>query len=128
CARRHDVVPVVVTDPVEEQLPLQLGGLWPLADAESGQVVWADLSDRATREAYAPAAAQAADRPGKLVRQLALGAGRARPGARPPPLRACRAAIARRRSSAFRSPTTPRSIPRSRPSRCASTDPKARAS
>src|SRR5260370_31333696 len=27
-ARRHDVVPVVVSDPVEESLP-QLGGLWP---------------------------------------------------------------------------------------------------
>jgi uncharacterized protein (DUF58 family) len=80
CARRHDVVPVVVTDPVEEQLPPALSGLWPLADAESGQIVWADLSDRRTREAYAAKAAEAADRRDKLFRKLSLDAVRVRPG------------------------------------------------
>src|SRR5207302_7632075 len=34
-SRRHDVVPVVVSDPVEESLPA-LSGLWPMTDAESG--------------------------------------------------------------------------------------------
>src|SRR5207253_452454 len=33
-ARRHDVVPVVISDPIEEELPLQgLSGLWPVTDA-----------------------------------------------------------------------------------------------
>ena len=43
CARRHDVVPVVVTDPVEDDLPGgALSGLWPMADSESGATVWID--------------------------------------------------------------------------------------
>src|SRR5207244_289018 len=32
CARRHDVIPVVVSDPVEDELPAAgLSGLWPVA-------------------------------------------------------------------------------------------------
>src|SRR5207237_1125109 len=32
CARRHDVIPVVISDPVEEELPVAgLSGLWPVA-------------------------------------------------------------------------------------------------
>src|SRR5881392_3538212 len=50
-ARRHDVVPVVVSDPVEEKLP-EIGGLWPVADAETGELVMLDLSDARTRRAY----------------------------------------------------------------------------
>jgi uncharacterized protein (DUF58 family) len=80
CARRHDVVPVVVTDPVEDELPEGLAGLWPVADAESGETVWADLSDRRTRAAYAAAARDAAERRDKLFRKLSLDAVRVQPG------------------------------------------------
>src|SRR5207237_5378536 len=53
CARRHDVVPVVVTDPVEEMLPVAgLSGLWPARDAETGRTIWIDASDRRSREAW----------------------------------------------------------------------------
>src|SRR5207302_1519032 len=51
-SRRHDVVPVVVSDPVEEKLP-ELRGLWPVIDAESGETALLDLSDARTRTAYA---------------------------------------------------------------------------
>src|SRR5437764_13769723 len=45
CARRHDVIPVVVSDPVEDELPAEaLRGLWPVADSETGATVWVDLS------------------------------------------------------------------------------------
>jgi hypothetical protein len=80
CARRHDVVPVVVTDPVEAALPAALAGLWPVADAESGETIWVDLSDRRTREAYVAAAADAAARRDKLFRKLSLDAVRVHPG------------------------------------------------
>lgn len=80
CARRHDLVPVVVTDPVEDELPAGLSGLWPVADAESGETVWADLSDRRTREAYAAAAREAAERRDKLFRKLSLDSVRVQPG------------------------------------------------
>src|SRR5439155_3278749 len=54
CARRHDVIPVVVSDPVEDELPAEaLSGLWPVADSETGATVWVDLSDAHTRAAYA---------------------------------------------------------------------------
>src|SRR5437660_9540567 len=60
CARRHDVIPVVVSDPVEDELPASgLSGLWPVADSETGATVWVDLSDAHTRAAYAEAARDA---------------------------------------------------------------------
>src|SRR2546423_4344841 len=50
-SRRHDVVPVVLSDPLEEALP-DAPGLWPAMDAESGEVVLLDLSDARTRREY----------------------------------------------------------------------------
>jgi len=47
-SRRHDVVPVVVSDPAEEALP-EIPGLWPVVDAETGEAVLVDLSDARTR-------------------------------------------------------------------------------
>jgi hypothetical protein len=42
-ARRHDLVPVVISDPLEEQLPRV--GLMHLQDAETGEVSLVDTSD-----------------------------------------------------------------------------------
>ena len=79
CARRHDLIPVVVSDPIEEQLP-SLSGLWPLADAETGETVLLDLSDRRTREGYAANAKALREKRDKLFRKLSLDAVRVRPG------------------------------------------------
>jgi len=78
-ARRHDVVPIVVSDPLEERLP-DLGGLWPLADAETGETVLVDLGDRRTREAWEQAAREALERRERIFRRLALDAVRVHPG------------------------------------------------
>ena len=78
-ARRHDVVPVVVTDPVEETLP-ELGGLWPVTDAESGETVLLDFADVRTRTAYQVYAQERASRRDRIFRKLSLEAVRVRPG------------------------------------------------
>lgn len=49
--KRHDVIAVTVTDPREEALPDV--GLVAMRDAESGQEVLVDTSDRGVRERYA---------------------------------------------------------------------------
>ena len=78
-SRRHDVVPVVVSDPVEEKLP-EIQGLWPVADAETGEVVMLDLADSHTRTAYQLYARERAERRDKIFRKLSLDAVRVRPG------------------------------------------------
>src|SRR5947199_3604083 len=50
-SRRHDVVPVVVSDPVEEGLP-EVAGPWPPLDAETGETVLVDLPDPPTPRGY----------------------------------------------------------------------------
>jgi uncharacterized protein (DUF58 family) len=100
-ARRHDLIPVVVSDPVEEALPRgALSGLWPLTDAETGETSLVDLSDRRSREAYARAGEAARERREKLFRKLSLDAVRVRPGDDyVAPLAALFRARARRRSA-----------------------------
>jgi uncharacterized protein (DUF58 family) len=78
-ARRHDVVPVVVSDPVEETLP-EIGGLWPVADAETGELVLLDLSDLRTRRAYEARARERVETRDRMFRRLSLDAVRVRPG------------------------------------------------
>ena len=78
-SRRHDVVPVVVSDPVEEKLP-ELQGLWPVADAETGETVMLDFADAHTRMAYQLYARERAERRDKIFRKLSLDAVRVRPG------------------------------------------------
>jgi uncharacterized protein (DUF58 family) len=78
-SRRHDVVPVVVSDPVEETLP-ELRGLWPVADAETGETVLLDLSDPRTRTAYQVYARDRAEKRDKIFRKLSLDAVRLHPG------------------------------------------------
>lgn len=48
--RKHDLVNLIVQDPIERELPDV--GILPLKDAESGQVVWLDTSNRKLRESY----------------------------------------------------------------------------
>lgn len=57
--KRHDVIAVTVTDPREEELPDV--GLVNVQDAESGEEVLIDTSDRVLREAYAVQARKRAD-------------------------------------------------------------------
>lgn len=98
-SRRHDVVPVVVSDPVEEKLP-DVGGLWPLTDAESGETVMLDLSDGQTHAAYQLHAKERAEKRDKVFRKLSLDAVRVRPGDDyVAPLAALFRARARRRGS-----------------------------
>ena len=78
-SRRHDVVPVVVSDPVEEALP-SLRGLWPMTDAESGETVLLDLSDARTRKAYETYARERSEARDRIFRKLSLDAVRVRPG------------------------------------------------
>jgi uncharacterized protein (DUF58 family) len=81
CARRHDVIPVVVTDPIESALPpAGLRGLWPATDAETGRTIWIDASDRRAREAWMRAAQEHEARRDRLFRKLSLDAVRLSPG------------------------------------------------
>lgn len=50
-ARRHDLVPVVVTDPVERRFP-QLNYLIPLEDFETGDLLWFDAGDADGLQTY----------------------------------------------------------------------------
>jgi len=78
-SRRHDVVPVVVSDPVEEKLP-GLRGLWPVIDAETGETAMLDFSDARTRDAYSAYARARAGKRDKIFRKLSLESVRVRPG------------------------------------------------
>jgi len=55
-ARRHDVVAVRLFDPLEIELPD--AGLLPVRDAETGEQLWIDTSDRGFRQRFARIAAQ----------------------------------------------------------------------
>ena len=55
-ARRHDVVAVRLFDPLEIELPD--AGLLPVRDAETGEQLWIDTSDRGFRQRVARIAAQ----------------------------------------------------------------------
>src|SRR4051812_2185140 len=78
-ARRHDVVPVVVSDPVEAELP-PLRGLWPVADAETGELLLLDLGDARTRALYQARARERIEKREKIFRRLSLQAVSVRPG------------------------------------------------
>jgi uncharacterized protein (DUF58 family) len=78
-SRRHDVVPVVVSDPVEDKLPA-LSGLWAMADSETGELVLLDLSDARTRTLYEARARERVEKREKIFRKLSLDAVRVRPG------------------------------------------------
>jgi uncharacterized protein (DUF58 family) len=49
-ARRHDIVPVVIRDPMETELPAI--GLVPFEDLETGETTWVDTSSRRVRQQF----------------------------------------------------------------------------
>ncbi len=49
-SRRHDVVPVVIRDPMETELPSI--GLVPFEDLETGETTWVDTSSRGVRQRF----------------------------------------------------------------------------
>lgn len=70
-ARRHDIVPIMLADPLELELPA-IPALIPLRDLEDDRIRWLDLSSRRHREAYQRAIqAQIAERD-TLFRRLRL--------------------------------------------------------
>jgi len=98
-SRRHDVVPVVVSDPAEEALP-GIPGLWPVVDAETGEAVLVDLSDARTRREYQRRAQERVEKRERIFRHLSVEAVRLQPGDDyVAPLAALFRARARRRSA-----------------------------
>jgi uncharacterized protein (DUF58 family) len=71
-ARKHDLVPVRLTDGLESELPA--AGVALVEDPESGQVVRVDLSDRRLRARFAAAARADEERLKRLFARLDLDA------------------------------------------------------
>lgn len=71
-ARRHDVVPIVVRDKIERELPKM--GLVLGEDLETGREVWIDTDSRGFRERYAAENERQRRELGDLLRKLKLDA------------------------------------------------------
>lgn len=69
-SRRHEIVPIVIRDPMEGQLPSM--GLAYLQDPETGASILIDTSDRAVRDAYLSAVEGMSQRREKSFRKLGL--------------------------------------------------------
>jgi len=67
---KHDVIPVMLVDPRDEQLPDV--GLASFEDLETGEEILVDTSDAAVRQHYADSMAAIRTRCDKLFRKLAL--------------------------------------------------------
>ncbi len=68
--RRHDVIPIVVTDPREFELPSV--GLIQLQDAETGELILVDTGSRRVRREYAERTAAAAARRDQTLRGMGI--------------------------------------------------------
>ena len=68
--RRHDIIPIVVSDPLEQALPN--AGLVRLRDSESGVVVSVDTSSRRSREKYKEIYRQKDDSRTSMFRRLQM--------------------------------------------------------
>jgi len=68
--KRHELVPVVITDPMEEQLPNL--GLVRIEDPESGEVFTVDTTSRRIRRAFEEAARTKREGREKLFRRLKI--------------------------------------------------------
>jgi uncharacterized protein (DUF58 family) len=66
--RRHDVIPIIISDPRELDLPD--AGLIELVDAETGERAVVDTASRRFREAYAARARALADERDRLLRRM----------------------------------------------------------
>jgi uncharacterized protein (DUF58 family) len=71
-ARRHDVVPIVVRDAMERELPRL--GLVLAHDLETGREVWVDTDSRRFRTRYSEQAEAHAKRLTEIFRKMKLGA------------------------------------------------------
>lgn len=76
--RKHDVIPIIVSDPCEESLPDV--GLISLRDTETGRTALIDTSDRALRAAYEKRVQAAADERDRLLKRMSIEAIRVRTG------------------------------------------------
>jgi uncharacterized protein (DUF58 family) len=70
-AKRHDVVPLVVQDPLEWELP-KVSGLLPVRDLESGDIRWLDPGSKRQREAFHESRRKARQERENLFRRLKL--------------------------------------------------------
>ena len=68
--RRHDIIPIVVSDPLEQRLPKV--GLVRLRDSESGRTVSVDTSSRRNREKYQAIFLQKQNSRTQMFRKLQL--------------------------------------------------------
>jgi uncharacterized protein (DUF58 family) len=68
--RRHDVIPIVVTDPREMELPDV--GLIELFDSETGETVLLDSSSRTVRDSYAVLMRRLAEQRDEALRSMAI--------------------------------------------------------
>ncbi len=68
--RRHEIIPVVIADPMEEILPNM--GLVPFEDPETGEVVLVDTADPRVREAFDRAANDRKRAREKMFRRLRI--------------------------------------------------------
>lgn len=68
--RRHEVIPVVISDPMEETLPDI--GLVAFEDPETGESVWVDTSSIRVRDSYNRAAADARRARDKMFRRMRI--------------------------------------------------------
>ena len=68
--RRHDLIPVTITDPREVELPDV--GLIKLVDAETGKAVLVDTSDSRLRKRYSAYAAETAERRARVFKRCKI--------------------------------------------------------
>lgn len=68
--RRHEVIPVVVSDPMEESMPNI--GLVAFEDPETGESMWVDTGNASVRQAYDRAAADARRERDKMFRKMRI--------------------------------------------------------
>jgi len=66
--RRHDLIPIVITDPREEEMPDV--GLVELTDAETGERVLVDTHSRRFRDVYAVQARRGREERRQMFRRL----------------------------------------------------------
>jgi uncharacterized protein (DUF58 family) len=69
--RRHDLIPIVIGDPREAQMPNV--GLVELLDSETGELVVVDASSRRLREGFAADVRQAAEQRRQMFRRIDIG-------------------------------------------------------
>ncbi len=69
-ARKHDLIAVAIVDPREQDLPPL--GLLEVEDAETGEALVVDTSDRHLREAFRARAAERKETRGRIFRKLGM--------------------------------------------------------